>query len=113
MAIDRWQTLTETILTPALLEDLSSCCAEFLIHGTAVEGKKGGIDEDLVKLLGTADGRPCTYAGGIRDLSDIDRIGELGKGKVNFTVGSALDIYGGSLPYGEVVKKAESFSDGK
>ncbi|MEE3482417.1 MAG: phosphoribosylformimino-5-aminoimidazole carboxamide ribotide isomerase [Lachnospiraceae bacterium] len=104
VVIDRWQTVTDFILTPEVIEDLSSSCAEFLIHGTAVEGKKAGIDEGLVKLLGECRGKPVTYAGGIRSLSDIEEIRRLGNDRVNFTVGSALDIYGGTLSFADVVK---------
>ena len=104
VVIDRWQRVTDFILTPEVLEELSSSCAEFLIHGTAVEGKKAGIDEGLVELLGKCDGKPVTYAGGIGSLADIEKIRTLGRGRVNFTVGSALDIYGGSLPFAAAAK---------
>ncbi len=107
VVIDRWQTVTDFILTPDIIEELSSSCVEFLIHGTAVEGKKAGIDEGLVELLGQCTGKPVTYAGGIRSLEDIERIRTLGRGRVNFTVGSALDIYGGDLSFEEVVRGAK------
>ena len=107
VVIDRWQRVTDFILTPEVLEELSSSCAEFLIHGTAVEGKKAGIDEGLVELLGPCDGKPVTYAGGIGSLADIEKIRTLGRGRVNFTVGSALDIYGGSLPFAAVAAAAK------
>ena len=107
VVIDRWQRVTDFILTPEVLEELSSSCAEFLIHGTAVEGKKAGIDEGLVELLGKCDGKPVTYAGGIGSLADIEKIRTLGRGRVNFTVGSALDIYGGSLPFAAVAAAAK------
>lgn len=110
VVIDRWQTVTDFILTPDVLYELSSSCTEFLIHGTSVEGKKAGIDEGLVELLGKCSGKPITYAGGIGSLDDIERIRELGCGRVNFTVGSALDIYGGDLPFAEVVRVAKGSS---
>ncbi|MDO5703207.1 MAG: phosphoribosylformimino-5-aminoimidazole carboxamide ribotide isomerase, partial [Lachnospiraceae bacterium] len=97
---DRWQYVTDTVLDGRLLETLSSFCDEFLIHGIAVEGKGSGIDTDLAKLLGSTETpRPITYAGGIRNAGDIELIGRLGNGKLDYTVGSALDIYGGNLPY--------------
>lgn len=106
VVIDRWQHVTDFLLTPEVIEELSSSCAEFLIHGTAVEGKKAGIDEGLVALLGQCGGKPVTYAGGIASLEDIENIRALGKSRVNFTVGSALDIYGGKLAFEDVVRVA-------
>lgn len=104
VVIDRWQHVTDFVLTADVIDELSSFCAEFLIHGTSVEGKKAGIDEGLVELLGACRGKPVTYAGGIRSLEDIERIRMLGRCRVNFTVGSALDIYGGTLPFEEVAQ---------
>lgn len=94
---DRWQTFTREKIDFALLERLSSCCCEYLIHGVDVEGKCSGIEDPLVELLGAWNGCPITYAGGIRSMEDIQRIDVLGKGKIDFTVGSALDIFGGKL----------------
>lgn len=101
---DRWQKETNTVVTKELFEKLSDYCAEFLLHATDVEGTCNGIEEDVVRMLGTFHKRPVTYAGGIRDMHDIDKIKELGKGRVNFTVGSALDIFGGSMPFEEVIR---------
>ena len=95
---DRWQTFTEEKVTPLLIEELKEYCDEFLVHGVDVEGKKSGIDEEFVRLLSESDA-VITYAGGISSLADIDRICEYSNGKLNFTVGSALDIYGGNIPY--------------
>jgi len=69
-----------------------------------VEGKASGIEEDIVKLLGELDGIKATYAGGIASTKDIDKLKELGKDKVDFTVGSALDLFGGKMPYEEIKK---------
>jgi phosphoribosylformimino-5-aminoimidazole carboxamide ribotide isomerase len=45
-----------------------------------------------------------TYAGGICNRSDIELIRTLGRGRLDFTVGSALDIFGGSgLSYAQVL----------
>lgn len=94
---DRWQKFTDIMLNVEVLEELSSYCSEFLIHAVDVEGKASGIEEELVKMLGDWGKIPMTYAGGISSYEDIDKIRELGQGKVDFTIGSALDIFGGEL----------------
>ncbi len=96
IATDRWQTVTELAVNAQTLEELSSHCAEFLIHAADVEGLQAGIDEDLVRLLGQSCPIPVTYAGGARSLEDLKRVHELSDGKVDLTIGSALDIFGGS-----------------
>lgn len=96
IATDRWQTVTELAVNEQTLQELSSHCAEFLIHAADVEGLQAGIDEDLVRLLGEACPIPVTYAGGARSLEDLKRVDELSGGKVDLTIGSALDIFGGS-----------------
>ena len=103
---DRWQKMTDTVLGPETLEDLSGFCDEFLIHAVDVEGKQEGIEEELVSLLSRAASVPVTYAGGIRGPEDIDRIRAVGGGKIDFTVGSALDLFGGTLAFEEVCKAA-------
>ncbi|HKL82111.1 MAG TPA: phosphoribosylformimino-5-aminoimidazole carboxamide ribotide isomerase [Desulfobacter sp.] len=100
---DRWQKFTEKAVTPATLEHLSAFCDEFLIHGVDVEGKMQGIQEELVTLLGEHSPIPATYAGGASRFSDLDRVKSIGKGRVDLTIGSALDIFGGSIPYEQVV----------
>ncbi|MEH6579416.1 MAG: phosphoribosylformimino-5-aminoimidazole carboxamide ribotide isomerase [Amphritea sp.] len=95
IATDRWQTVTETAVNARTLQELSQHCAEFLIHAADVEGLQGGIDEDLVKLLGETCPIPITYAGGARSLQDLKLVNSLSKGKVDLTIGSALDIFGG------------------
>ncbi|MBN2628378.1 MAG: hypothetical protein JXA95_17060, partial [Spirochaetales bacterium] len=100
---DRWQTFTDMVLTSRTLEELSSLCDEFLIHGVDVEGKRCGIEDELVRLLASASSVPVTYAGGVAAMDDIKKIALLGKGRIDFTIGSALDIFGGSLPLEEVI----------
>ena len=95
IATDRWQTVTELAVTPETLKELSSHCAEFLIHAADVEGLQGGIDEDLVRLLGEHCPIPVTYAGGARSLEDLKLVHQLSGGRVDLTIGSALDIFGG------------------
>ena len=96
VATDRWQTFTTEAVTYPLLDRLSDYCDEFLIHAVDVEGRCGGIETDLVAYLGRWEGLPVTYAGGISSQQDIDLIDSLGNGRIDFTVGSALDIFGGS-----------------
>ena len=99
---DRWQQFTDMKLTDKVLTELSVCCDEFLIHGVDVEGKRSGMEEELVRMLGNWGKIPVTYAGGISSKEDLDRLKELGGGKIDFTVGSALDLFGGKLPYEKV-----------
>lgn len=106
---DRWQKFTDFAITEANLADLAEYCAEFLIHAADVEGKRQGIEEDLVAKLGQWVTIPTTYAGGIKDLSDLDLIDRLGQGRLDFTVGSALDIFGGELPYEEVIRRINQY----
>lgn len=104
---DRWQKFTNTRVTPAVFEHLSEFCDEFLVHGVDVEGMRHGIDEDLIKILGDSAKNiknPITYAGGITSYEDIDKIDRYSDGALNFTVGSALDLYGGNLSYIDLVK---------
>ncbi len=96
VAMNRWQTRTDLPITRETLETLSSSCAEFLIHAADVEGRCEGIDEDLVSFLGQWGGRPVTYAGGASSLSDLELVDRLSSGRVDLTIGSALDIFGGS-----------------
>jgi phosphoribosylformimino-5-aminoimidazole carboxamide ribotide isomerase len=95
IATDRWQTVTETAVDQQTLAELANHCDEFLIHAADVEGLQAGIDEALVTLLGKNASIPVTYAGGARSLEDLKRVDELSKGKVDLTIGSALDIFGG------------------
>jgi phosphoribosylformimino-5-aminoimidazole carboxamide ribotide isomerase len=103
---DRWQRFTEETISPRLLDRLSAFASEFLIHAVDVEGKCQGIEAPLVALIGEWAGIPVTYAGGIRSLDDIEQIERAGKGAIDFTVGSALDIFGGKeLTYRELADR--------
>ena len=102
---DRWQKFTEVKLTEEVLDNLGRSCDEFLVHGVDVEGKASGVEEDLVRLLGGFSGAPVTYAGGIGSMADLERFRKISGGKLDFTIGSALDLFGGKIPY-EVVKKS-------
>jgi len=101
---DRWQRLTEEKLSGQLFKRLSDCCDEFLIHAADVEGLKAGIDSRLVSLLADLCPLPVVYAGGVRDIGDLDLVENLGGGRVDITVGSSLDIFGGKLSFSDVVK---------
>ncbi|MFH1569218.1 MAG: phosphoribosylformimino-5-aminoimidazole carboxamide ribotide isomerase [Gemmatimonadota bacterium] len=105
VATDRWQRLTDVRIDRASLELLSGFCCEFLVHATEVEGRQAGIDENLVALLGDLAPRPTTYAGGVRSMQDVERLAELGQGRLDFTVGSALDLFGGrGVRYADLVE---------
>ena len=99
---DRWQNFTEEKVEPALFEKLDKYCDEFLVLGVDAEGKKSGLDEELVGILASYNGKAITYAGGISSIEQIEKFKEASDGKLDFTIGSALDIFGGNLPYDEV-----------
>ena len=99
---DRWQKFTEEEVTADLLSRLQDSCDEFLIHAVDVEGKARGIEEALVELLADACGIPVTYAGGVGSYEDVRKLRDLGKGKVDVTIGSALDLFGGPLEFRKV-----------
>lgn len=101
---NRWEKWTDFALNRENVGKLEEFCSEILVHAVDVEGKKAGIDERLVDLLGKICTLPITYAGGVQSFGDLDRVRDVGAGKVDVTIGSALDIFGGSLPYKEAVK---------
>jgi len=100
---DRWQTFTDVPVNEETLLKLGGYCAEFLVHGVENEGKRCGILEDLVELLGRYSPVPVTYAGGVKGIEDLERVKELGGGRVDLTIGSALDCFGGDIKYDDVV----------
>lgn len=105
VAMNRWQTLTDLPVTHAVLDEVAEFCGEFLIHAADVEGKCGGVDLALVELLGGWQGRALTYAGGVGSLDDLEKVQEHSEGRVDVTVGSALDIFGGTrVRYSDLVK---------
>lgn len=104
VAMNRWQTLTDLDVTKETLGRLAEHCAEFLVHAADMEGLCSGIDEGLVSVLGGWAGRPVTYAGGVAGMNDVRRVAELSGGNVDVTVGSALDLFGGTgVTYAELV----------
>lgn len=100
---DRWQKFTDVKVTPELLTELSAYCCEFLIHAVDVEGKASGIEKELAVMLGEWQGIPVTYAGGVGSMEDVELLRELGRGRLDVTIGSALDLFGGCIPYQNVV----------
>lgn len=101
---DRWQKFTEEKLSHEVLNKIASHCDEFLVHGVDVEGRSSGMEEGLVRMLGEWDGIPVTYAGGIGSLADLECFQTVSGGRVDFTIGSALDLFGGKIPF-DMVKK--------
>ena len=91
----RWQMLTDLVLDGSTLAELAQSCDELLIHAADVEGKCQGIDARLVEFLGAQVDIPVTYAGGVHSLQDLQMVQHLSAGKVDLTIGSALDLFGG------------------
>lgn len=101
---DRWQKFTGATLSRETLETFSKHCAEFLIHAVDVEGLCRGIDRELVARLAEWSPIPTTYAGGAKSLDDLREVSRLSGGRIDLTIGSALDIFGGSgVTYAECV----------
>jgi phosphoribosylformimino-5-aminoimidazole carboxamide ribotide isomerase len=93
---DRWKTFTDMVLSGEILKALANGCAEFLIHAVDVEGLCQGVDMTLVEKLADWSPLPITYAGGARSIEDLESVDLAGKGRVDLTIGSALDIFGGT-----------------
>ncbi len=100
---DRWQTFTEVKAEEGIFEELSKYCDEFLVHGVDVEGKSSGVETELVRMLAAWGKIPITYAGGIGNMDDLEEFRRVSRGKLDFTIGSALDLFGGTIPYAELV----------
>jgi len=102
---DRWQKFTDVKLTVSVLEEIADYCDEFLVHGVDVEGKSSGIDEELAEILAkySKTGKnKITYAGGIGCMEDLQKFQQLTYGRIDYTIGSALDLFGGTLPYEKI-----------
>lgn len=99
---DRWQKYTDTVLDEKSIDLLSGYCSEFLVHAVDVEGKARGIEEEVAALLGKVCRVPVTYAGGISSFDDLKLLNRIGGGRIDFTVGSALDIFGGKMRFEDV-----------
>jgi phosphoribosylformimino-5-aminoimidazole carboxamide ribotide isomerase len=103
IATDRWQNTSAIALSYELLARLAGHCDEFLVHAVDVEGMRRGIDAALVAFLADASPIATTYAGGIRSIEDLEQVKTTGRGRVDATIGSALDIFGGECAYADVV----------
>ena len=101
---DRWQKFTDEKITPELLDKLKEYADEFLVHAVDVEGKASGIEGPLAEMLGDWGRIPITYAGGVGSFEDLKQLKEYGKGRLNVTIGSALDLFGGRMAYKEVLQ---------
>lgn len=104
IVIHRWQNFTDEIVSKETIEKLEKYADEFLIHAVDVEGKANGVERELVRMLGEYSSLPITYAGGVGSYEDIEIIRTIGKGRLNVTIGSALDIFGGTLDYDKVIQ---------
>ena len=102
---DRWQKFTDTELTLETMKELSLYCDEFLIHAVDVEGKANGIEDGVARLIGAFDEIPVTYAGGIHSFDDIQKLRDISNVRSDYTIGSALDIFGGSMSFEEVCSR--------
>lgn len=96
VAMNKWQTITDFEITETNISMLEPYCSEFLVHAADNEGLQQGIDLELVKCLSQWCSIPVTYAGGASSIQDLDLVRDYSKGKVDLTIGSALDIFGGS-----------------
>ena len=111
---DRWQKFTSMTVSRETLEQFSEYCDEFLVHAVDVEGLCRGIDQELVSQLGEWTSLPMTYAGGASSIEDLILVETLGKGRVDLTIGSALDIFGGQgVKYAEAVAFNRSRQPGR
>lgn len=99
---DRWQKKSEEKLDLTLLKQLSDYCDEFLIHAVDVEGKNSGIEERLVGLLSQYEERAVTYAGGVHSYEELEKLYQMGNGRIHVTIGSALDLFGGDLEFEKI-----------
>ena len=93
---DRWQNFTDVVVSQVSMEYFAEFCCEFLVHAVDVEGQCNGIETELVEKLARWSPIPTTYAGGVKNLADMQEINRLGLSRLHATVGSALDIFGGS-----------------
>lgn len=100
---DRWQKVTKERLNRQTLEHLAAYCDEFLVHAVDVEGKASGVEKEVVRRLGEYFVLPATYAGGVHSNEDIQWIRKKGRERIDFTVGSALDLFGGDIPYESLI----------
>ncbi len=103
---DRWSRFSSLKVGRDTLEMLAEFASEYLVHAVDVEGKKTGIDAALMRLLAEGSPIPCVYAGGVADMDDVRTIEREGDGRIDYTVGSALDIFGGTISYAALAARS-------
>ena len=104
---DRWQKFTNVKVEEATLDRLSEYCDEYLVHAVDVEGKASGIETHVADMLGRWGKLPMTYAGGVASFDDLERLRSLGRNRIDVTIGSALDIFGGHMAFQEIIRFME------
>ena len=109
---DRWQNFTEMTINETTMKTLAASCAEYLVHAVDVEGQQTGIDLALVQAFAAHSPLPVTYAGGANSLADLEAVQQVSGGRVDLTIGSALDIFGGKLNYTDCVAYNRRHSEG-
>ncbi len=100
----QWSGTTDLEINRENLNLLGRFAQEFLVHSVDLEGKKQGIDLNLIKILAEESPINCVYGGGVSSYEDIELIKKWGRGKIFFTVGSGLDLFGGDLSLATVVE---------
>lgn len=105
---NKWTQFSSFEINHLTIKEIEKYCDELLIHAVDVEGKRTGIQENLVKQLAEWVSIPTTYAGGVRSIKDVETFFKLSSGKLDLTIGSSLDLFGGDLPYSEVVEFCKS-----
>ena len=95
--------MTDVEVNTDTLDELSSYCDEFLVHAVDVEGKQSGIETEIATILGSWGKIPITSAGGVRNFDDIKSLKDCADGRLDVTVGSALDIFGGTMSIDEII----------
>ena len=108
---DRWQKYTDVLLNEETLHKLTGFCDEFLVHAVDVEGKANGIEAEVAALLGNSCEIPSTYAGGVHSYEDLEKLKLLGRNRVDVTIGSALDLFGGRMSFETVVLLSQQKPD--
>jgi phosphoribosylformimino-5-aminoimidazole carboxamide ribotide isomerase len=100
---DRWQKYTQETVDFETLDRLAGYCDEYLVHAVDVEGKASGIECGLAEILGNWGKLPVTYAGGVGSFEDLNELKESGQNRLDVTIGSALDIFGGNMKFEDVL----------
>ena len=100
---DKWTKFSDFEVNAESIKEIENYCDELLIHAVDVEGKRSGMQEELVRDLAEWTSIPTTYAGGVRSIDDLKKFEAISNGKLHVTIGSALSIFGGDLDFQTVV----------